>query len=259
MNEAEAYAEKLLKEHSLVVQRIPRADSPTADLLVNDDAGSYLVEVTRKAPSAFLKRLRDEARVTGVADGDRRLRASNLLDGIVRSKARQLSNTAVLAQHRVLWLTAFHSDWEHLGRELERTLYGTTRLVSVTSSRSAPTVRKCYYYHHFVYYRVSDLAGVVFATPRGARLYVNPLGHTASEFQHSLLYRAFGHACVDPTQLKDPDEVLFVAFGIDRSSDRARWEHLRQRYGRMTSVMQEHCWHGYASLDGLTDADEQAT
>ena len=135
----------------------------------------------------------------------------------------------------------------------------TARLVSVTSSRSAPTVRKCYYYHHFVYYRVSDLAGVVFATPRGARLYVNPLGHTVSEFQHSLLYRTFGHACVDPTQLKDPDEVLFVDFSIDRSSDRARWEHLRQRYGLMTSVMQEHSWHGYASLDGLTDADEQST
>lgn len=130
--EAEAYADKLLKEHGFVVQRIRRANSPTADLLVNDDAGSYLVEVTRKAPSAFLKQLREEARVTGVADGDRRLRASNCLNSIVRRKAHQLSNTAVLAQHRVLWLTAFHSDWEHLGRELERTLYGTARLVSVS-------------------------------------------------------------------------------------------------------------------------------
>ncbi|HEB51835.1 MAG TPA: hypothetical protein ENI87_01135 [bacterium] len=236
MNETERHARDTLKGQGFRVTSVPRTDTKTADFLVEDDRSTYLVEVTGKEESEFLRNLLSEARRRGRSYGSRGISPSNTLDGVVRKKARQLAETSVRADFQVLWIGAFHGDAGYLANLLLRTLYGVAEVYAIRSPREQPSLHECLYYHRFSFFRATNLDAVVFSTKNHGMLCVNALSERADRFRETKLYGLF-ESPVDPARA--PDGVLVVAPEVDRTRPNGQWQHLKDHYGLMTSVVAE--------------------
>jgi hypothetical protein len=164
---AEEHARSVLEAEGFEVRYLSAAPHGPrmADFLVSDAESTYLIEVTGREESNFLRELLDEAREVGIADGERKVHYDNTLDGIIRDKVRQLAETPVKADFRVVWLAALHRDWRYLAQLLRRTLYGSARVVAFGSVREKPQPRECLYYHRFSFHRHPDLDAVVLCAP----------------------------------------------------------------------------------------------
>jgi hypothetical protein len=243
VNEAEHHARSTLEAEGFRVQPVPRSKTRTADFLVEDGTSTYLVEVTGKEEGEFLRNLRTAARRHGVSDDSRGISPDNTLDSIIRRKARQLADTRVDADFRVLWMAALHDDWPFLSELLYRTLYGYTSVYAVRSSRDQGEILPCLYYNYFSFYRERHLDALVLSTRDAGCLYANELTLRAADFRDSRLYNLF-----DNKSRRDPygapDGVLRVAPEVDRSQHNAQWQYLKDRYGVMTSVVVECHWQG---------------
>ena len=247
VNKSEEHAMSTLRAQGFDVDPIPRGETKSADLRVSDSEFSYLVEVTGREEPQFVRDLLAAAHQKGLATGTRPVTRSNRLDGIVNAKAQQLEQTPVSADFHVLWIAAFHGDWEFLGQLLTRTLYGFETLFTFESMRSEPVARECIYYNHFSFYRNRNLQAVVLSTREKGCLYVNALSPRAAEFRRSRFYDMLGErARIDPSE--QPSDVLVVAPEVDRSQRNAAWRYIKDHYGLMSSVAHFVDFRGVASL-----------
>jgi hypothetical protein len=246
MNEAERHVRETLEDQGFRVSAVPRGETKTADFLVEDAITTYLVEVTGKEEGEFIPALLSRTKQQGVADDTRGIGPSDTLDGIVRRKAMQLANTPVSADFHVLWIAAFHRDWEYLSTMLLRTLYGVAKVASFHALLEERTIHECLYYHRFSFFRDRNLHAVVFSTETRRMLCVNALSARAEEFRRTKLHQLFASP-VDPARA--PDGVLVVPPDVDRSLPNAQWQYLKDRYGLMTNVVPECDWRGFVSLD----------
>ena len=244
---SERHARERLQAKGFDVERIPRGKTRTADFRVSDGRSTYLVEVTGRKEDKLMARLRADARAKGVADCTRGLRYSKALDEKIRDKAEQLELTPVQADFSVLWIAAFHRDWQFVWALLKRTLLGFTKLGAFRTGHELPQILPCFYYHPFLFHQLPMLDAVVFSTEESGCMFVNALSTRAADFRSSKFYGLLERdARLDPSEF--PRRLPVVDPAVDRSRPNAQWEYLKQHYGLMTSEVVEVDWQGIASL-----------
>ena len=89
-NESETFVQTVLTSDGFQVERVKRSRSKTADLYVQDESNSYIIEITCKESDSTWLELVSAAERDGFASDSQKLSYSNTLDSVLRRKLRQI-------------------------------------------------------------------------------------------------------------------------------------------------------------------------
>ncbi|NTX65946.1 hypothetical protein HUA74_35330 [Myxococcus sp. CA051A] len=249
---SEKETREFLKSNQFNIEKIPESTQRTADFFAHKNNEKYLVEVTSKEPEVAFQEMLQTSNTKGLGTLIREVTTSDMLDGIVKKKTKQLRATDRAVDFRLLWLAGLHMDSEHLRDALMRTLYGLALVSAVRSmdmsdlENCVPTTHPCFYYDYYSFFHLPDLDGVIFSSHDCKTLFINETGNNASAFRNSemcSLFKAHGDV-VDPAAIRLDPSVLFIDHEIDRKDSRAQWSYLRKTYGKLTSRMFESHFQG---------------
>ena len=259
---AENYTRMIFESHGFSVMRLEPTDGiRCADYLGTKDSESFLVEVTDKSESDFLSNLLSEADIEGIATGSRELAFSNLIDGILRDKEKQLEQTSMMYPDipRVVWLSALNRDSRHILRCVKQTVYGLQTL-AVPDASGEFNSKLCFYRNHSAFFKYQNIDALILANKEGGILCINEFSNRSDMIRASKLDEMFPpESRVDPLDLEKAGKAYCVRGDIPRKDDKAVWAYLYDTYGARTSVMHSSEFVGYVSNQNFVENEEQTS
>lgn len=253
-NREERYAREVLEFQGFTVERVSvEPGKRRADFRARRGVEEFVVEVTDKKETEFLRSTYEKARLGGMHVDSRQISPRNTVDGIIRDKAVQLEQTpASDGAFRVLWLSALNEDDHFLIEEARMTVYGLADLY-VSPPDVASSVRPCFYYHHSTFHAVPGIDGMVLVSRDGGHLCINPFSPRAELFRRSELAAVFPEASmIDPLRCEMEGSALVLDGHVNRKDVAAKQEYLQRKYGLRTS---EFKWHEIVGVARISPED----
>jgi hypothetical protein len=252
---SEKHMRSMLQAENFNIERIAISDNQRrADYLVTDDVNSYVIEVTNKEETKEYKNLLKELHENGIGSTSQVICYWNRLDGILKNKADQISQTPKAQKcFRLLWLACVHTDWQTVMRRLECTLYGMARLSLWSKDKVVAAGVQCFYYDRFAFFNTPNIDAVIFSSSNAGRLFVNDFGSSSLHFRMTRLHSLFSssNSVVDPLVVGKSGNGLFMGLNLIGASDQEKWRYLSDTYGYKTSRMVESQFKGYVDLQDI--------
>ncbi len=228
---AERFVKSILESEGFRVESIPTTASKSADFLVADAGHKYTIEVTTKSPDRQWQDLVQRADDSGFAADSRRLSYSNLLDGILGRKFRQVLESDVDTKTiPLIWIVP-ESGYAGVVRGLLRqALYG---MAIIVDRREGNFAKECFFFERFAFFRYPALAGVICGDHQGIQLFVNSLFDGVALFRESNLYSMFAKAdaAIDPEERVANGTAIALDVKMDRTSNEVKLAVLSAKYG----------------------------
>lgn len=239
------HAQELLESLGYAVASIATVtNDKRADLFATFGEETLVVEAKSKAEHKEYLALMKVAAIQGSCSIARKELAWSSLSSFVEGAHRQLQATpAPTAASRIFWIPCLHDDWDFLFAAFEHRLYGTVELSAVkvpVSLSQMPEIRTCFYYDHADFLRYKDIDAVVLAGPEGElRMLVNEYGTRVQHLRQTHIYDIMRscNALIDPTTRCVDGKALAIS-DSSATTPKAKWQHLLEKYGLMTSKMQ---------------------
>jgi len=230
---AELACQATLEGWGFPAKRIPRSQSRTPDLVVNDGVHSYLIEVKTKLDGVDEICNRRSALVSGdIHEHKGELEKTNVMSGIVRDASDQLSQfNEEPVDFRLMWMVVCGLYGDEQWRKLETTLYGIRRILDLDEPSFA---RQCFFYTLSDFCRhAAVLDAAIISTEKGHRLCLNSLSARCSLLRSSKLFTLFGEAVCDPDELEKSGHALVVDCpDLNRRDEIAVMDYLKAKCGR---------------------------
>lgn len=253
------HAKRRLAGEGFTVEDIPQVSGERrADLRARWLDEEYLVEAKGKGETTNWRTFLSEVRERGLATTAREIKQWNTVSAVIRDAHDQLVATpASDSAFRILWLVAAHADSSFVLSSVEKRLFGLENLVAIKSTRSLPETKLCYYYSHSDFVRLPDLDAAVLSTQEAGFMCVNSFSPRRCSLRTSRLYEILnrGGAIRDPEISEQRGDAFLIDGNIDRTSGKAQWNFLREKYGYGTSVMIDSQFNALVtvSVDDLED------
>ena len=142
---------------------------------------------------------------------------------------------------RILWISAFHNDWEFVFDALRMRLLGSVELSCFRPTESGIPdlvgIKPCYYFYTPDLLRYTSIDGVILAGPSGAQFVLSDFGSRSLQLRSSKLFaeaRATG-SVVDVDERVSSGDALAILAASARGTDQQRWAYLKDRFGLLTS------------------------
>lgn len=259
MEEDLKYPVAALEHFGLPLTKVPEGATKTADLLGTDGSGTFVVEVKSKEDSEEFLRRRHAAAITGeVLEEEHPVSRQNVMAGILRDAAKQLSATAAPKDFRLVVFNAcgHHSDVQI--EQAEATFYGSVDGVDLKSGETITI----YFFKHNECFLLRDSLDALFVMTdwsrpgdRKVRLCLNPFSPRCDGLRSTAFFKAISPYVADPFVEEERGKALIVDGNVDRSDKKRVLRHLQEKYDRPKLIDLSGMTHYSASMFIPKDGD----
>jgi hypothetical protein len=191
MEAGKQQATHVLSNLGFRVQHVPVADDRTADLLVSDDEGEYLIEVKDKSEAESLAQHRREVLASGeLYEQSDPLSRDNRISAILADAQQQLDRTPKReGTFQLIWFHATGIDADLKYRQAFATFYGHVALVAMNPR--LPDTAECFYFDYNAAFNMPTVEALILTDRKQLQVCLNEFSRRAAEFRQSPICRKF--------------------------------------------------------------------
>lgn len=238
--DSEVLAMGHLESRGFKVSKLEENSNLQCDLLVRDDADSYLIEVKKREISQAAE---EALKVDGFYEHPvKPLGYDNLVHKIVHKAVKQLRTTSekVGVKYKLVWFSVIDRFDNYVNYErVLSTIYGLERIyfevakgLNGSKTRRGNVSKGCLYFTHSCFYTYKDLDAVILAHNDGCTILLNNHSASYNTFKSTALFRMFevDGAYTDPESLTD-ERFIIADCDADRKNTADVTRYLSEKYG----------------------------